>query len=52
MIQFGSRMLVSDNCGAQVVKCIKVLGGLRKRTATLGEVVTVCVKELGELLFL
>jgi large subunit ribosomal protein L14 len=46
MIQFGSRMVVSDNSGAQVVECIKVLGGLRRRTASLGDVVTVCVKEL------
>jgi large subunit ribosomal protein L14 len=48
MIQFGSRMIVSDNSGAQVVECIKVLGGLRRRTASLGDVVTVCVKELGQ----
>lgn len=47
MIQFGTRMLVSDNSGAQIVQCIKVLGGLRRRTASLGDVVTVCVKELG-----
>jgi ribosomal protein L14 len=47
MIQFGSRMLVSDNSGAHIVQCIKVLGGLRRRTASLGDVVTVCVKELG-----
>ena len=48
MIQFGSRMLVSDNSGAHVVQCIKVLGGLRRRSASLGDVVTVCVKELGQ----
>ena len=47
MIQFGSRMMVSDNSGAHIVQCIKVLGGLRRRTASLGDVVTVCVKELG-----
>lgn len=46
MIQFGSRMMVSDNSGAHIVQCIKVLGGLRRRTASLGDVVTVCVKEL------
>ena len=47
MISQGTRMLVSDNSGAQVVQCIRVLGGYRKRSAGLGEVVTVCVKELG-----
>jgi len=46
MIQFGTRMLVSDNSGARIVQCIKVLGGLRRRSASLGDVVTVCVKDL------
>lgn len=36
---------VADNTGAKVVQCIKVLGGYRKRYATIGDVITVAVKE-------
>jgi large subunit ribosomal protein L14 len=37
---------VSDNSGAKTVKCIKVLGGFKKRYAKLGETIIVSVQEL------
>lgn len=43
MIQEGSRLLVADNSGARLVRCIKVLGGSKKRTARVGEIITVSV---------
>ncbi len=45
MIQFRAMIKVADNTGARVVQCIKVLGGYRKRYATIGDVITVAVKE-------
>ncbi|HBH27197.1 MAG TPA: 50S ribosomal protein L14 [Rhodospirillaceae bacterium] len=45
MIQMQSRMLVADNSGAKEVQCIKVLGGSKRRTAGIGDVVVVTVKE-------
>jgi large subunit ribosomal protein L14 len=45
MIQFRAMMKVADNTGAKVVQCIRVLGGYRKRYATIGDVITVAVKE-------
>ena len=45
MIQFRAMIKVADNTGARVVQCIKVLGGYRKRYATIGDVITVTVKE-------
>ena len=44
MIQMQSRLKVADNSGARVVQCIKVLGGTRRRTASIGDVITVSVK--------
>jgi len=44
MIQQESRMSVADNSGAKEVLCIRVLGGTRKRYATLGDIVVVTVK--------
>ena len=44
MIQQESRCTVADNSGAKEVLCIRVLGGTRKRYATLGDVVVVTVK--------
>lgn len=38
-------MKVADNSGAKVVYCIKVLGGSRRRYATVGDVIVVSVKE-------
>ena len=38
-------MTVADNSGAKVLYCIKVLGGTRRRYATIGDVIVVSVKE-------
>jgi large subunit ribosomal protein L14 len=46
MIQMESRMAVADNTGAKELMCIKVLGGSRKRTAGLGDVIVCSVKSV------
>lgn len=45
MIQMQSRMDVADNSGARQVQCVKVLGGSKRRTANIGDVVIVSVKD-------
>ncbi|QDT64599.1 50S ribosomal protein L14 [Calycomorphotria hydatis] len=45
MIQMETELDVADNSGARVVKCIKVLGGSRKRTAGLGDIIVVSVQK-------
>ncbi|MDD9946683.1 MAG: 50S ribosomal protein L14 [Myxococcales bacterium] len=45
MIQTESVLDVADNSGAKRVQCIKVLGGTRRRYASLGDVIVVSVKE-------
>lgn len=45
MIQAESRIKVADNSGAKKLKCIKVLGGTKRRYAHVGDIVTVSVKE-------
>jgi large subunit ribosomal protein L14 len=45
MIQTETRLTVADNSGAKEVNCIKVLGGSRRRYATLGDIIVVSVKE-------
>ncbi len=45
MIQVESKLDVADNSGAKVVKCIKVIGGSRKRYATIGDIIVVSVQE-------
>jgi large subunit ribosomal protein L14 len=45
MIQTQSMLDVADNSGARKVMCIKVLGGSRRRYATVGDVIVVAVKE-------
>jgi large subunit ribosomal protein L14 len=44
MIQQESRLSVADNSGAKEVLCIRVLGGTRKRYASIGDKVVVTVK--------
>ncbi len=44
MIQQQTILDVADNSGAKKVMCIKVLGGTRKRYATLGDVIVVAIK--------
>lgn len=45
MIQQESRLKVADNSGAKEVLCIRVLGGTRRRTASVGDVIVVTVKD-------
>ncbi|MDP1709738.1 MAG: 50S ribosomal protein L14 [Candidatus Komeilibacteria bacterium] len=45
MISFKTKVNSADNTGAKLLQCINVLGGNRKRYATLGDVITVVVKE-------
>lgn len=45
MIQFMTRMTVADNSGAKEVGVIKVLGGTKRRYATVGDIVVVSVKK-------
>lgn len=44
MIQQESRLIVADNSGAKEVLCIRVLGGTRKRYASIGDKIVVAVK--------
>jgi large subunit ribosomal protein L14 len=46
MIQTQTRLAVADNTGAKEVMCIKVLGGTRRRTAGLGDVIVSSVKSV------
>jgi len=45
MIQMKTKLEVADNSGAKEVKCIRVLGGTRRRYASVGDVVLVSVKK-------
>ncbi len=45
MIQMQSQLDVADNSGAKRVQCIKVLGGSKRRTAGVGDIIVVSVKE-------
>ncbi|WP_289023493.1 50S ribosomal protein L14 [Desulfobacter postgatei] len=45
MIQSETRLTVADNSGAKELYCIKVLGGSKRRYATIGDVIIVSVKE-------
>lgn len=44
MIQQESRLIVADNSGAKQAMCIRVLGGTRKRYASIGDRIVVTVK--------
>ncbi|MDR0845747.1 MAG: 50S ribosomal protein L14 [Tannerella sp.] len=46
MIQQESRLIVADNSGAKEALCIRVLGGTRKRYATVGDIIVVAVKSV------
>lgn len=46
MIQQETRLQVADNTGAREIMCIKVLGGSRRRTAGLGDVIVCSVKSV------
>jgi len=45
MIQQESRLKVADNSGAKEVLCIRVLGGSKRRYASIGDLIVVTVKE-------
>ena len=45
MIQVQTELNVADNTGARIVECIKVLGGSKRRTASIGDQIVVSVKE-------
>jgi len=45
MIQQMSYLNVADNSGAKKVKCIKVLGGTKRKVATIGDIIVVAVRE-------
>ncbi len=45
MIQAESNLEVADNSGARRVQCIRILGGSRRRWASVGDVIVVTVKE-------
>lgn len=46
MIQQEAQLKVADNTGAKRVKCFKVLGGSRKRYATVGDVIICSVRDV------
>ncbi len=45
MIQVESKLDIADNSGAKLVSCIKVLGGSKRRYASIGDIIVVSVKE-------
>ena len=45
MIQMQTNLDVADNSGARRVMCIKVLGGSKRRYATVGDIIVVSIKE-------
>jgi len=45
MIQQESTLIVADNSGARKVLCIRVLGGTRRRYASVGDIIVVAIKE-------
>lgn len=45
MIQMQSNLEVADNSGARRVQCIKVLGGSKRKVASVGDVIVVSVKD-------
>ncbi len=45
MIQALTKLKVADNSGAKVIQCFKVLGGSRRRYASVGDIIVASVKE-------
>ncbi len=45
MIQAETKLTVADNSGARVLYCIKVLGGSKRRYASIGDIIVVSVKD-------
>jgi len=44
MVQAETRLKVADNTGAKIIQCIKVLGGSKRRTANIGDLIVASVK--------
>ena len=45
MIQMQSSLFVADNSGARQIQCIKVLGGTKRRFASIGDIIIVSIKD-------
>jgi len=45
MIQMQSNLIVADNSGARKIQCIKVLGGSKRRFASIGDIIVVTIKD-------
>ncbi len=45
MIQMQTSLTVADNSGAKKVQCIKVLGGSKRKFASIGDIIVVSIKE-------
>ena len=45
MIQMQSYLFVADNSGARKIQCIKVLGGSKRRFASIGDIIVVSIKD-------
>ena len=45
MIQMQSNLFVADNSGAKRIQCIKVLGGSKRRFASIGDIIVVSIKD-------
>ena len=45
MIQMQSQLFVADNSGARKIQCIKVLGGSKRRSASIGDIIVVSIKD-------
>ena len=45
MIQMQTKLDVADNSGARLLQCIKVLGGSKRKTASVGDVIVVSIKD-------
>ena len=45
MIQQETQLKVADNSGAKIIKCIKVIGGTRRRYAAVGDIIICSVRE-------
>ena len=45
MIQIQTELAVADNTGAKIVECIKVLGGSKRRYASVGDIIVISVKD-------
>lgn len=45
MIQAETKLTAADNSGAKILYCIKVLGGSRRRYASIGDIIVVSIKE-------